>query len=162
VLLETSGASLALSIEVLAGGALGADTNAVTDLNISLGLGTDADGGTDELVADTAGVVGGSLWSVSSTFSRKVLVQTYPSAAKSVQVRTTDTAVRDLDINIGLFPGLRLKLLPDHLPLASLRVEAHPALELVIGGRHYVIDSVAESKIMIIEGDLQTRPHDSL
>jgi hypothetical protein len=54
--------------------------------------------------------------------------------------------VRDLDINIGLFPRLRLELLPDHFSLASLGAETHPALKLVIGGRHYNIDSVAVSK----------------
>ena len=61
VLLETGGAGLTVSIGVLAGGALGTDTDTVTDLDIAGGLGTDADSGTDELVADAAGVVGGSL-----------------------------------------------------------------------------------------------------
>jgi hypothetical protein len=71
VLLETSSASLALSIKVLAGSALRADTHTVADLDISFDLGTDADGGTDELVADAAWVVGGSLLNVSDTFPRK-------------------------------------------------------------------------------------------
>lgn len=61
VLLETSGASLTVAVEVLAGGALRTDTDTVSDLDVTGGLGADADGGTHELVADAAGVVGGSL-----------------------------------------------------------------------------------------------------
>ena len=59
--------------------------------------------------------------------------KTYPSTAQSVQVRATDTTVSDLDIDIGLLPGLRLEFLPDHFSLASLGAEAHPTFELVIG-----------------------------
>lgn len=57
-----------------------------------------------------------------------------------MQVRATDTTVADLDVDVGLLPRLGLELLPDHLSLAGLGAEAHPALELVIGGRHYIID----------------------
>lgn len=56
---------------------------------------------------------------------------TYPSTAQSVHVRTTDTTVSDLDVDIGLLPRLGLELLPDHLALSSLGAQAHPALELV-------------------------------
>jgi hypothetical protein len=41
--------------------------------------------------------------------------------------------VSDLDIDIGLLPGLRLEFLPDHLSLGSLGAETHPTFELVIG-----------------------------
>jgi hypothetical protein len=47
--------------------------------------------------------------------------------------------VSDLDIDIGLLPGLRLEFLPDHLSLGSLRAEATPAFELVIGAHSDVI-----------------------
>lgn len=60
----------------------------------------------------------------------------YPSTAQSVQIRATDTTVSDLDIDIGLLPGLRLEFLPDHLSLGSFGAKAYPAFELVIGGRH--------------------------
>lgn len=62
----------------------------------------------------------------------------YPSTAESVQVGATNTTVRDLDVDISLFPGLGLKLLPDHLSLAGFGAETHPSFELVIGGRHCI------------------------
>lgn len=61
---------------------------------------------------------------------------THPATAQSVQVRTTDTTVRDLDIDIGLLPRLRLKLLPNHVTLAGAGIQAHPALEFVVGVSH--------------------------
>ena len=57
---------------------------------------------------------------------------TYPAAAKSVQIRTADPAVGDLDVDIGLLPFLGLKLLPDHLAFGRLLVEAHPPFKLVV------------------------------
>lgn len=62
MLLETRGTRFTVAILVLARAALRADTDTITDLNISLSLGSDADGSSDDLVADTARVVGGSLW----------------------------------------------------------------------------------------------------
>lgn len=67
---------------------------------------------------------------------RPELLSTYPSTAQSVHIRATDTTVRHSHINICLLPRLGLELLPDHLALGRLRVEAHPAFELVIGGSH--------------------------
>lgn len=61
---------------------------------------------------------------------------THPATAQSVQVRATDTAVRDLDIDIRLLPLFGLKLLPHHVALTRTGIEAHPALELVVGLRH--------------------------
>lgn len=63
--------------------------------------------------------------------------KTHPAAAKGVQIRATDTAVRDLDIDIGLFPGLRLEFLPDHVALAGAGVETHPSFELVFCLSHF-------------------------
>ena len=60
----------------------------------------------------------------------------YPSTTQGVQIRATDTTVSDLDIDIGLLPRLGLEFLPDHLALGGFGVEAYPAFELVIGGRH--------------------------
>lgn len=68
-----------------------------------------------------------------STQKDSKLGDSYPSTAQSVQIRATDTTVGDLDVDIGLLPGLGLKLLPDHLAIGSLLVQAHPALELVVG-----------------------------
>jgi hypothetical protein len=55
-----------------------------------------------------------------------------------MHVGTTDTAVRDLDVDIGFLPRLRLELLPDHVALAGAGVETHPALKLVVGLCHCV------------------------
>lgn len=57
---------------------------------------------------------------------------TYPAAAKSVQIGTADTAVSDLNVNIGFLPRLGLKLLPDHLSVGGVLVETHPSFKLVI------------------------------
>lgn len=62
VLFETRGTRFTVAILVLARAALRADTDTITDLNISLSLGSDADGSSDDLVANTARVVGGALW----------------------------------------------------------------------------------------------------
>lgn len=40
-----------------------------------------------------------------------------PSATQCVQVRSTDTTVRDFDIHIGFLPGFGLILLPFHVAL---------------------------------------------
>lgn len=53
-----------------------------------------------------------------------------------MKIRAAHATVSDLDIDIGLFPRLGLKLLPDHFALGSLGAKAHPAFELVIGGSH--------------------------
>ena len=60
-------------------------------------------------------------------------VVSYPSTSQGVQVGTADAAMRDFDIDIGLFPWLRLELSPDHLTIDGVRVEAEPAFELVVG-----------------------------
>lgn len=62
----------------------------------------------------------------------------YPATAQSVQVRTTDTTVGDLDIDVGLFPLLGLEFLPDHVALSGAGVETHPAYEFVVGLSHDV------------------------
>lgn len=59
-------------------------------------------------------------------------VTTYPARAKGVNIGATDTRMSDLDVNIGFFPGLRLKLLPYHLAVGGLAVCANPALKLVV------------------------------
>ena len=41
--------------------------------------------------------------------------------------------MRDLDINIRLLERLGLKLLPFHIALDRVLIEAQPALELVVG-----------------------------
>jgi hypothetical protein len=64
--------------------------------------------------------------------------KTYPATPQSVYIRTTDAAVRDFDINIGLLPLFRLEFLPDHLALGGTRVETHPAFEFVVCLRHDV------------------------
>jgi hypothetical protein len=61
VLLHTGGTLLAIALAAQARVVLGSNTNTVTDLDASLGLRTDADGNTDDLMADTAGVHGGAL-----------------------------------------------------------------------------------------------------
>lgn len=61
VLLHTGGTFLAVAFTAQARVVLGSNTDTVTDLDASLGLGTDADGDTDNFVADAAGVHGGAL-----------------------------------------------------------------------------------------------------
>lgn len=65
MLLKASGTGFAVAIEVLARGTLRTNPDTVTNLDSTLGLGTDADSGTDELVADAARVVGWPLHGVS-------------------------------------------------------------------------------------------------
>ena len=67
-------------------------------------------------------------------FNKRIGIGTYPSTAQSMQIRTTDTTMRDLDIDIGFLPLFRLELLPNHVALGGARVKTHPALKLVIGG----------------------------
>lgn len=52
-----------------------------------------------------------------------------------MKIRTADTAVGDLDIDIVLVPGLGLERAPLHLAVDRFGILAQPALELVIG-RH--------------------------
>lgn len=63
-----------------------------------------------------------------------------------MKIRTADTTVRDLDVNVVLLPLLWLKLLPDHLSVDRGLVLSQPSLEFVIGARHVVglFDSVIE------------------
>lgn len=49
-----------------------------------------------------------------------------------MQVRTTNTAVSDFDIDVGLFPLLGLKFFPFHIAIGSRGIFSQPALELVI------------------------------
>lgn len=67
---------------------LGTNTNAVADLDV-LDLGSDTDGLSDNLVADAARVRGRA-----------------PAGAQHVNVATADTAVGDLDVDVGLLPLL--------------------------------------------------------
>lgn len=49
------------------------------------------------------------------------------------------TTVADLDIDVGLFESLRLKLLPLHSAIGGVFIECHPPFKLVIGhGEHWV------------------------
>lgn len=53
-----------------------------------------------------------------------------PPARKRVEVRTTNTAVRNLDVDIVLGPLLGLVGTPLHLALHGLGALAQPAFEL--------------------------------
>ena len=57
----------------------------------------------------------------------------YPARLQSVHVTTANAAVRDLDVDIGLLPRLRLELSPLHLSLRRRRVKAQPSIEFVVG-----------------------------
>lgn len=61
------------------------------------------------------------------------IVGGFPSATESMQVGTTDTAVRDLDVNVAIAPFLWLIRLPLHVTLDRLGVMSQPALEFVVG-----------------------------
>lgn len=50
-----------------------------------------------------------------------------------MQVGTTDTAVRDLDVNVVIAPFLWLIRLPFHVTFGRLGVMSQPALEFVVG-----------------------------
>jgi hypothetical protein len=60
-LLEALGAGFTVAIEILAGSALRTNTNTVSDLNISLGLGANTDSDANYFVSNTAGILRGSL-----------------------------------------------------------------------------------------------------
>ena len=99
----------------------------------------DFDGFADDFVADAAGVLRWPLCSVSECSMKKSQASriesvTYPPGTKCVKIRTADTAVRNLDIDIILSPRLRLKLLPNHVAVDGVFVEAHPSFELVWHG----------------------------
>ena len=68
------------------------------------------------------------------------LQTTYPARAKRVKVRSADTCMGDLNVDIVLLvKRLDLvlgKVLPHHVALGGLIVQAHPALEGVILGSH--------------------------
>jgi len=118
VLLDSGRALFAVRLQ--ARGVLRADADTVADFDASFDLGTDADGLADDFVTDTDGVFGLS-----------------PSGADGVDITTADTGVGDFDIDIGLFERLGLELLPFHVTLGSVLVEAHPSFEFVVlSGRH--------------------------
>lgn len=48
-----------------------------------------------------------------------------------MEIRTTNTAVRDLDIDVVFGPWLWLIFFPDHVSVDGVLVETHPSLELV-------------------------------
>lgn len=67
---------------------------------------------------------------------------TYPTRAEGVKVRAADAGVADLDVDIVVLverPDLVLReVLPDHIALCGLGVQAHPALEGVVLRCHLV------------------------
>lgn len=71
----------------------------------------------------------GSLALVGSTRRQTT---TYPTTSQRVEITTADSAMRDLDIDVGLFPWLRLELSPIHVALGGGGVVAQPAFELVV------------------------------
>jgi hypothetical protein len=52
-----------------------------------------------------------------------------------MEIRSADTAVGDLDVDVCLLPWLGLKGAPDHFALVGIFVQAEPAFKLVVG-RH--------------------------
>lgn len=52
-----------------------------------------------------------------------------------MQIGAANARVGDFDVNVGLFPGLGLILLPNHFALGGLGVQAHPSFKFVVG-RH--------------------------
>jgi hypothetical protein len=53
-----------------------------------------------------------------------------------MEIRTANTAVGDLDVDVVFLPLLGLKWTPFHLAVDGIGGVAEPALELVIG-RHF-------------------------
>ena len=49
-----------------------------------------------------------------------------------MQVRAAHAVIRHLDVDVGLFPGFRLELLPDHLAVDGGGFVGRPPLELVV------------------------------
>jgi hypothetical protein len=139
VVLRAVGARRAVALQ--AGAGLSTDTDAVANLDAVLDVLANADSLADNLVANDAGVVGGT-----------------PAGLEGVDVGSTDTAVSDLDlfvgvskavmtfeacsgatyVDVGLLEGLGLIGLPDHVALGGVGVEANPSFELVIG-RHFCV-----------------------
>jgi hypothetical protein len=65
------------------------------------------------------------------------------SRAQSVQISSTDSAMRDLNINIDVLEWLGLEFLPHQLTLGRIGIEAHPSFELVIFCSH---DTIGEDE----------------
>lgn len=62
-----------------------------------------------------------------------------------MNVCAADTAVSDLDVYIGLFPGFRLEFAPDHLPVDGVLIVAEPALEFVVAHIGTQVQGVEDS-----------------
>jgi len=142
VVLETTAALLAIWLQ--ARGVLSADTNTVADLDATLCLLANAYSLADDFVADAARVRSWPLPIVSVTgiadHEVKHPLRTYPTRTKRVKVRPADTCMGDLNVDIVLFiKRLDLvlgKVLPHHVALGGLIVQAHPALKSVVLGSH--------------------------
>ena len=61
------------------------------------------------------------------------------SRAQSVQVGSTDSAMRDLDIDIDVLEWLGLEFPPHQLTLGGTGIKAHPSFEFVIFCSHRTI-----------------------
>lgn len=133
MLLEVTSTGIAVAIFVQASTTLRTNADAITDLDVANGLGANANGGTDDFVPDTTGVIGRAPVRTLACRISQSYFDNSPPSAKRMKVRTAYTTVGDLDIDIGFLPRLGLKLLPDHFALGSLGAKAHPALKLVIG-----------------------------
>lgn len=114
---------------------LGANADAVADLDALLGLLTDADCFADDFVADTAcwsNMLAAHSWDEPEEHVLTVWCWA-PAGAKGVNVTAADAAMRDLDIHVGLLKRLDMReLAPDHLALGRVLVLAEPSLELVV------------------------------
>ena len=67
-----------------------------------------------------------------------------------MKIRTADARVSDFDIHISIVPVLWLVRLPFHIALGSRRVEAHPALKLVVGTHDCVRGLVYELRCVVV------------
>jgi hypothetical protein len=136
VLLEPIGALFAVWSE--AGGALRANANTIADpgqgnqsrflspfpfsgratlrdVPYAFIILSNSNGSADDLVTDAYRIIG-----------------RIPARPQRMNIRATDAAMGDFDVNIVFGEGFWLERLPNHLSLHSSLVEAHPALEPVV------------------------------
>jgi hypothetical protein len=123
-----------------------ADPDSIADLDI-LYLWTDANGLPNDLMTNADGVI----W-------RK------PARAKGRDIRTADTTVGYLDVNVRLLEWLWLVFSPHHIAICWVGVKAKPPLELVLGWHFGWVSALAyfESDIVCfqVSGERQAAAED--
>ena len=138
-----------LAVGLQAGRVLRADTDTVAHFDALLGILANTNGFADDLVADAACYVSLSASAPLRMVGMLCLLTVRrwePARAQCVKVRATDTAVRDLDVDIVLRPGLNVwEGTPFHLALCRLWALAQPSLKTLFLRHCYLLLSLVKA-----------------